>query len=90
MSKDIKLAVDIQSQTRHVGTAYILVLLTGLLGGHRFYLGQKGTAIAQLILTMSFFGMVVSSIWVVVDLFLIPDLVDDYNYDLVERLSPKK
>ncbi|KND50088.1 MAG: hypothetical protein AB203_03825 [Parcubacteria bacterium C7867-008] len=51
--------------------ALILVLVVGMFGAHRFYVGKIKTGIAQLILTLTFFGAVISGIWVFIDLIII-------------------
>lgn len=59
--------------------AYVLWLLTGLLGGHRFYLGRVGTAAAQF---LTGGGLLV---WWAVDAFLIPGHVREHNEEQAER-----
>lgn len=49
----------------------LLCFFFGVLGVHRFYVGKVGTGIAQLLLTLSFFGIFVSYIWVFVDFLMI-------------------
>lgn len=77
--------------------AYLLWFGVGMFGAHRFYLNQKGSAIAILILsvigvvsTVFFVGLVillVPAIWLFVDLFLIPGMVRDFNKGLISRMS---
>lgn len=52
-------------------TALLLCWFLGMFGAHRFYVGRVGSAIAQLVLTLTIGGIVVSSIWVLVDLVMI-------------------
>lgn len=59
--------------------AYLLWLVTGLLGGHRFYLGRVGTATAQF---LTGGGLLV---WWAVDAFLIPGQVREHNEEQAER-----
>ncbi|MGI9311288.1 MAG: NINE protein [bacterium] len=73
---------------REIGMAYVLLILAGLLGGHRFYVGQKGTAIVILILTISVVGAIVSVAWVIVDIFLLPEMVARKNNQLRGRIAP--
>lgn len=64
--------------------AYILLLLLGLLGAHRFYLGRGRTGVAILALTLigamgvspALLGSVV---WLIVDAFLIPGWIREHN-----------
>jgi len=50
-------------------TAYVLWLVTGLIGGHRYYLGRPGTGFLMTI-TLGGFGL-----WWLLDAFLIPSMV---------------
>jgi len=54
-------------------TAYILLIILGWAGGHRFYLEKIGTGILYLF-TFSFFGIG----WII-DLFTLGNQVDVYN-----------
>lgn len=59
------------------GVAYLLCLFLGALGAHRFYLGRKGSAIAMLLIGLTFFGLIVTAIWALIDLFLIPSMINE-------------
>ena len=59
------------SQPKTVGVVLLLLTFLGLFGAHRFYAGKTGSAIAQLILTITIFGMPITSIWVLIDYFMI-------------------
>jgi TM2 domain-containing membrane protein YozV len=82
---------------KSVGVSYLLWFFVGGLGGHRFYLGQTGTAIAQLILFVlgwmtvivgvGFLFLAVDGIWVLVDAFLIPGIAREQNMRLADRLT---
>ena len=73
-----------RSAERHIAVAYALCALLGTLGAHRFYLRERGTAVALLLVTLAsvalmviaigFFTIWISVAWVVVDLFRIPKL----------------
>lgn len=52
-------------------TAFLLCFFIGIFGIHRFYVGKSGSAIAMLILTLTFFGMIISGIWNFVDFIII-------------------
>lgn len=68
---------------KSTGVAYLLWFFLGGFGGHRFYLGKSGTAVAQLIITIvGFFTLIpliVTGIWLLVDLFLIPGIIREHS-----------
>jgi len=75
----------VTNDAKSTGVAYLLWLFLGGVGGHRFYLGQTGTGIAMLVLTVlglvtlaagvgAFFLLGVG-IWTLVDAFLIPGMI---------------
>lgn len=49
----------------------ILGIFFGLYGTDRLYKGDKGKGIAKLALTLTFFGIIVSSVWTIVDWFIV-------------------
>ncbi|OWQ95216.1 hypothetical protein CDQ91_14460 [Sphingopyxis witflariensis] len=51
--------------------AYLLWLFLWFVSGHRFYLGRPASAILQI---LSYF-ILVGFIWVLIDAFLIPDML---------------
>jgi TM2 domain-containing membrane protein YozV len=65
----------ISNEKPSAGVAYLLAIFLGVFGAHRFYLGRTGSAVVMLILTITFFGIIISSIWTFVDLFLIPGMI---------------
>ena len=82
---------------KSAGVSYLLWLFLGGLGAHRFYLGQTGTAVTQLILfVLGWLTLVVGvgllllaivGIWLLVDAFLIPGIVREQNLRLADRLT---
>jgi TM2 domain-containing membrane protein YozV len=68
---------------KSTGVAYLLWFFLGGFGSHRFYLGKTGTAVAQLIITIvGFFTLIpliVTGIWLLVDLFLIPGIIREHS-----------
>ena len=51
-SNDMRMQMTFQAQKKSTGAAYLLWFFLGGFGAHRFYLGQNGTAIAQLLLAL--------------------------------------
>jgi TM2 domain-containing membrane protein YozV len=51
--------------------ALLLAILIGPLGIHRFYAGKTGSAIAMLIISLTIVGLIVTSIWALVDIITI-------------------
>ena len=80
------------AQRKSTGAAYLLWFFLGGFGAHRFYLGQTGTAVAQLLLMLLgwiplFTGWIVLGVWWVVDLFLIPGIAREENMRVADRLT---
>ncbi|ROT94762.1 TM2 domain-containing protein [Altererythrobacter sp. FM1] len=77
---------------KSAGVAYLLCIVFGGLGAHRFYLGATGTAVAQLVLwflgwVTVFLAWIPLGIWVLVDLFLIPGMVREKNMAIADSFS---
>ena len=77
--------------------AYLLWFFLGSFGAHRFYAGRTGSGIAQLVITLlsmlmtfvliGYAGLFVVALWVLVDAFLIPGMIRDYNNQLIASLG---
>ena len=65
----------ITNEKPSTGVAYLLAIFLGVLGAHRFYLGRAGTGVIMLLISLTFFGLVITSIWTLIDLFLIPGMI---------------
>ena len=97
VSRDAQVAMQYDANKKSGVVAYLLWFFLGGFGAHRFYLGSKGPAIAQLVITLvslvltlvfiGIVGLVVVGIWVLVDAFLIPGMLQDYNTRLAAQLS---
>jgi TM2 domain-containing membrane protein YozV len=87
LSPDTRAMMLFEANKKTALVAYILWFFLGLLGGHNFYLKRTGVAVAQLILTLTIVGMVITVIWVLVDAFLIPGWVRNQNNLLAAQLG---
>ncbi|MGP3698678.1 TM2 domain-containing protein [Rhodobacter sp. NSM] len=77
--------------------AYVLWFFTAGLGGHRFYMGKTGSAVAMLILTILGFLtliiyiggilLLIVAVWALVDAFLIPGWIEDSTRTARARIS---
>jgi TM2 domain-containing membrane protein YozV len=82
---------------KSVGVAYLLWFFLGGLGAHRFYLGETTTGVAILLITVislvlmilliGLFTIWIAVAWVIVDAFLIPNMVRKYNDALATKLE---
>lgn len=77
---------EVKNQGKGMIIAYILWYFLGMLGGHRFYMGRTGSAIAQLVLTITVLGIFVTFIWWIVDAFLLHTWVKEHNRHVENRL----
>lgn len=53
---------------RKLTPAVLLCFFLGTLGIHRFYAGKTGSGVAMLILTLTFFGVIITGVWALIDL----------------------
>ena len=103
LQKNSSISVDTQSMMvfeankKSMGLSYLLWFLLGGLGGHRFYLGKTVSAIGMITLLIfggllsavgiGLFFLIALGIWVLVDAFLIPGIVNRHNNNLISKLS---
>ena len=48
----------------------VLCWFLGIIGAHRYYAGKIGSAVVMTILTLTFFGMIITGIWTLIDLIV--------------------
>jgi len=97
---DTSMAMRYDANKRSPFIAYLLWFFLGTLGAHRFYAGRTGSAIAILLLTLfsiplsivgiGLLGLVLVGIWVLLDAFLIPDMIRSHNNGLIDLLIAKQ
>jgi TM2 domain-containing membrane protein YozV len=97
MGSDARSIMLFEANKKSVGVAFALWFFLGLFGGHRFYSGRTGSAVAQLLLTIVGFVLAIISIgwliilgvaiWVIVDAFLIPGWIRNHNNLLAHQLG---
>lgn len=73
----------VTNEAKSVGAAYLLWFFLWFFSAHRFYLGRPGSAILQI---LSYF-IIVGFIWVLIDAFLIPGMVQQQKDDVRRRLT---
>lgn len=61
--------------------AVLLAFFLGTLGVHNFYLGYTTKGIIQLVLTITFIGLIVSGIWAFIDFIMLLMRSGDYATD---------
>ena len=79
LSSDTRALMLFEANKKTALVAYILWFFLGLFGAHNFYLKRTGVAVAQLILSLTIVGMLITFFWVLVDAFLIPGWVRNQN-----------
>ncbi|NMM54019.1 TM2 domain-containing protein [Paenibacillus aquistagni] len=77
---------EVKDRGKNMVIAYVLWYFLGLFGGHRFYMGRTGSAVAQLILSITVIGMIVTFIWWVVDAFTLHNMVKERNYEVENQV----
>src|SRR5262245_42786298 len=87
LSNDTRALMLFEANKKTALVAYLLWFFLGMLGGHNFYLKRTGVAVAQLILSITIVGMLITIVWVFVDAFLIPGWVRNQNNLLAAQLG---
>lgn len=87
LSSDARAMMLFEANKKTAIVAYLLWFFLGVFGGHNFYLKRTGAAVAQLILTITVIGSVITVIWVLIDAFLIPGWVRNQNNLLAMQLG---
>ncbi|RAP76971.1 TM2 domain-containing protein [Paenibacillus montanisoli] len=77
---------EVRNQGKNMLVAYILWFFLGSFGAHRFYMKKTGTAVTQLILTITIIGCIVTAVWVLIDAFLLHGMVKEENQRVEGRI----
>ena len=59
----------------------------GFLAHIGFILKQVASAVIMLVLTLTFFGIIVTAIWWVIDAFLITGMTREHNQKLIDKIK---
>lgn len=64
---------EIEKRKKNTVVAYLLWFFLGTVGGHRYYFGKIGSAIAMTLITVLTlgFGVIITGIWAIIDVFLL-------------------
>ena len=87
ISNDTRALLLFEVNKTELFVTYILLFALGWLGAHNFYLQRTGIAIAQLILSITIIGLIVTLVWILVDVFLVPGIVKSKNNALATQLG---
>lgn len=87
IESEMLIEARVNNAKKSAGVAYLLLLLVGMLGVHRYYLGRTGSGAFQTILFIIgilTFGIlwIPLVIWLLVDLFLISGMVRSHTEQL--------
>jgi TM2 domain-containing membrane protein YozV len=86
LSADARAMMLFEANKKTPVIAYLLWFFLGIFGAHNCYLKRTGIAVAQLILTITVIGAIVTFVWIIVDAFLIPGWISDQNNLLAAQL----
>lgn len=88
LSLQQKMRIDFQVVAQRPSrlAAYLLCVFLGVLGAHRFYLGERKTATVMLAIGITIIGLPVTALWAITDLFRIPAIIRKRDEETRERL----
>ena len=82
VNTDVVAMMEFEAKKKSTGLAYVMWFFLGCLSAHRFYAGQIVLPILQII---SILCMGMGLIWVLIDIFLIPGMIRNYNLALIKK-----
>ena len=83
LGTDARAMMMFEANKKDACIAYILWFFLGYFGAHNFYLKRTGAAVAQLLLTLTIVGLLITFFWHLVDAILIPGWVRRENNRLL-------
>lgn len=89
LSLQQKMRIDFQVVAQRPSrlAAYLLCVFLGVLGAHRFYLGERKTATVMLAIGITIIGLPVTALWAITDLFRIHAIIRKRDEETRERLT---
>lgn len=77
-----------EESSKSIGVAYLLWLFFGAFSAHRFYAGKTKSAVFRLLLlVIPFVGWAILTLLWLIDLFLVPSMVNEQNMKTIELLN---
>lgn len=82
---------EVESQKKNQVMAYVIWWFFGFMGGHRYYFGKTGSAVAMtlifwLLVWFLGLGLVITVIWALVDVFMIGDWLKEDQQKTEEKV----
>lgn len=96
IEEQILLNQEVKMQSKNVIVAYIVWATTGIIGGHRYFMGKTGSAIAMTLIVLLTFGIgaIATAIWAIVDAMSLYKWIQDeqqHNKEiLLNKMKAKK
>ncbi|WP_278930848.1 TM2 domain-containing protein [Limosilactobacillus oris] len=96
IEEQILLNQEVKMQSKNVIVAYIVWATTGIIGGHRYFMGKTGSAIAMTLIVLLTFGIgaIATAIWAIVDaMYLYKWIQDEQQHNkeiLLNKMKAKK
>ena len=96
IEEQILLNQEVKMQSKNVIVAYIVWATTGIIGGHRYFMGKTGSAIAMTLIVLLTFGIgaIATAIWAIVDaMYLYKWIQDEQQHNkeiLLNKMKEKK
>ena len=100
MKDTVSASIEYNARKKSMVFAYLAWLVLGLVGAHRFYLGRNQSGLWMILMWPAwlilgpflypiglFIGVALIAWWII-DVFLIPGMLERYNVELARSLEP--